>query len=274
MMSVKSNSDGSIGDTAPEAISRFDESPDADTPSHCPACVVIRLYISSELSAYFDVDLAAGLLLERRDPVVVLVALGRAVLDVADPRDQVQLALARADRRDRGPSAPPPASPPVVAPHAAATSASAAPSASHPHGNDSSSTPPPGPMDPSRAPAGASTCRLLLRSHTRRTALPRTCSASIELVARFCCMTTSAPPSSSVDDVPGDGTQVYDLRDVLRLPCTRPRRPPVHVEREHRIFSGRIVTACGRPTIAAATSPSSTFDTPTNPATNPVAGRS
>ncbi len=51
-MSVKSNSAGSIADTAPDAMSRFDESPDADTPSHCPAWVVIRLYISSELSAY------------------------------------------------------------------------------------------------------------------------------------------------------------------------------------------------------------------------------
>ena len=52
MTSLKSNSAGSIADTAPDAISRFDESPDADTPSHWPAWLVIRLYISSELSAY------------------------------------------------------------------------------------------------------------------------------------------------------------------------------------------------------------------------------
>ena len=40
------------------------------------------------------------------------------------------------------------------------------------------------------------------------------------------------------------------------------------------IFSGRIVNALVSPVTAEAAVPSSTFDTPTNPATNPVAGRS
>src|SRR5262249_18788089 len=51
--------------------------------------------------------------------------------------------------------------------------------------------------DPSVAPEGASTGRLLLLRQTNRTALPRTCRASIELVLRFCCITTSVPPASS-----------------------------------------------------------------------------
>ena len=46
--------------------------------------------------AVLDVDLAAGLFLERRDPVVVGIV--RAVLDVTRPRDQIQLALALPDR--------------------------------------------------------------------------------------------------------------------------------------------------------------------------------
>ena len=46
--------------------------------------------------ADLDVDLAAGLLLERRDPVDLRV--GRAVLGVAGPGDDVQLALARRRR--------------------------------------------------------------------------------------------------------------------------------------------------------------------------------
>ena len=40
------------------------------------------------------------------------------------------------------------------------------------------------------------------------------------------------------------------------------------------IFSGRIVNACSSPLICRATEPSRTFDTPTNPATKPVAGAS
>src|SRR5437773_441435 len=40
------------------------------------------------------------------------------------------------------------------------------------------------------------------------------------------------------------------------------------------IFSGRIVNAWSEPAIVCATVPSRTLDTPTNPATNPVAGRS
>ena len=40
------------------------------------------------------------------------------------------------------------------------------------------------------------------------------------------------------------------------------------------IFSGRIVKAWSIPVTACAARPSRTFDTPTKPATNPVAGRS
>ena len=132
--------------------------------------------------------------------------------------------------------------------------------------------PPPGPMDPSSAPAGASTGRLLLRRQINRTALPRTCSASIELVARFCCITTSEPPTSS-----------STMYRVVAPRYTTSRTWPVAVQESPStaasssliaIFSGRIVKGCGSPAIAAAVSPSSTLETPTNPATKPVAGRS
>jgi hypothetical protein len=77
------------GATSPEAISRSEASPEAETTSYSP--VFISLTISSEV-ADLDVDLAAGLLLERRDPVDLGVV--GAVLDVAGPGDQVDLALA------------------------------------------------------------------------------------------------------------------------------------------------------------------------------------
>ena len=52
--------------------------------------------------AELDVDLAAGLLLERRDPVDGLVV--GAVLGIARPRDDVELALRRCRPRSAAPS--------------------------------------------------------------------------------------------------------------------------------------------------------------------------
>ena len=80
-------------------------------------------------------------------------------------------------------------------------------------------------------PPVASTGRLLLRSHRSRTALPRTCSASIELVSRFCSITTSSPPPSS--------STMYRVI-APRYTTSRTRPVAVHCESvDFRVAQGR-----------------------------------
>ena len=71
-------------------------------------------------------------------------------------------------------------------------------------------------------------------------------------------MTTSSPPRVQVDDVARDRAEVDDLADDAGLARA------VVVVAHDRIFSGRIVNR--RP------SRSRTFEVPTKPATNSVAG--
>ena len=196
--SISGNRVGSIAPTSPPAISRLDASPDADTPSYlAPPPSPHQLDHLVRAVGVGHVDLAAGVVLERRDPVVLLVALGRAVLGVAVPRDQVRAdPRRRRSRRRRPVASPPPPGSAASSPHAAATSASAAQTTSH-RLTFLMQPPLPGPARTPRSRRSVSTGRLLLRSHRRRTGFPRTCSASIELVARFCSITTSSPPSSS-----------------------------------------------------------------------------
>ncbi len=133
------------------------------------------------------VDLAAGLILERSDPVIG--GVGLAALGVAGPDDQVQLALAIPDLGDRG-----------RARRATALATTGGEQQRHgaeqhgcaqvPHRLVSSSV---SPSTPSLL-ARLNTCR---RFQMRRTGLPWVSSASIEEVSRFCCVTTSCPPISS-----------------------------------------------------------------------------
>src|SRR6185436_3476158 len=148
------------------------------------------------------VHLASGFVLERRDPVEVLASLARPVLDVAGPCDQLERTLRLADRvvglRRLDRAAGLAARGVVVAPtrrrHYGERREHDEPRSHHLVHAASS----PGSSDPSSESPAASTGRLFLRSHTRRTTLPRTWSAPIEDVARFCWITTSSPPTSSV----------------------------------------------------------------------------
>ena len=105
------------------------------------------------------------------------------------------------------------------------------------------------------------------RRHWRRTFFPRASSASADETSRF-CRTTVVAACVEVDDVPRDHADVDDLAD---LPPRR-RRPASawSFGSSMRIFSGRTVKRLGWPFSVR----SSTFETPTKPATNSLCGRS
>src|SRR5439155_25259837 len=135
------------------------------------------------------VDLAACLLLERSDPVELGVVL--AALRISGPRDEVELALGLADR--------------AVHLHGSGAFPTGAPRRDQDErawerqrdGQASHFPPPPGP-EGSGPPSlvEPSTERFSCPPPLTRPPLPRTRRASIEDIARFCCVTTSCPPTS------------------------------------------------------------------------------
>ena len=167
-----------------------------------------RVYASSEVPKICRVDLAAGLLLEAVTQSYRRV--GRAVLDVARPGEDVDgLALRRCRARSAGSAAGRAA--------AARTAAAGAPTTMRRRreraprvlrASVSCVPPPPSARRPSAT--GSACCRF----QTRRTALPCCASASVEVVARFCWVTTSAAPGVERHDVAGVGPEVDDVADA------------------------------------------------------------
>ena len=218
--------------------------------------------------AVLHVDLAPGVLLERLHP---------AVLGVARPRDQAQRALARPDRR-RCSAARAPARrwcwSTLLLLHASATSAH--------HRSRRRAVAPPFVM---RSPPPCSSVALgaARRLHQPVVApAPHQAHGTSAHLERFhrarrrgsAAITTKRPSQIELDDVPRHRTEVYDFADVPGCRATIGRRPRRASRSTIEIFSGpdreRVRIARDR----AAISPARTFETPTKPATNPVAGRS
>ena len=135
------------------------------------------------------VDLASRLGLEVGHPVDGRI--GRAVLDVPGPRQDVDALALRAAELGRHARCR------RAAGCAASAAATGADDDRHHGGERHRST------DPHRSPppsdqAPSAMDRACCRFHTRRTALPCCASASVDDVARFCWVTTSRAPASSV----------------------------------------------------------------------------
>ncbi len=151
------------------------------------------------------VDLAAGLRLERGDPVEDFEAGRLAALRVAGPDDQVELAFALADRAGRGPGRRRSSRRGAGRGRArggagrrgrrGCSRAAGGDDCRHCHGS------PKFPLEhvssSQRAPGHSWTRRTCCRFHTSRTGCPCAASTSMDDVVRFCWVTTRSEPASS-----------------------------------------------------------------------------